>query len=667
MNAYKDIHLLCTDGTTEKLINIVNEPGFRTILSSDVDTFLAKLIEYESDAIILSPSMVNETTIAASLKACDSIAVIVTPDDLPNIPKFLEKGLTTFVPEDKLTETIPNFLNTILLNTKKSDVLMNTLNRLKNLAKNASDGIIIFDDHNLISLINKSAEKVLGISKTQATRKSIDDIFKTHPFAIDDHSEEAVSVENHTFETVNGEEIVMNSTYSLNYEEGKFAGSVLIFTKVSVSAMDRQKELKLLQYQQRYHSSQQNMAFKKQMLVMKDEMSNTIAGNFAVETYFKPLDILSGDLYGSINIKDGRYLFYVIDAMGKGLSASVTALQSSSFINHSLELSILKNDFDMDRTLSSFLYYIRDRLMEEEALCVAFALLDTTNETMTVSNYGMPPLYLVDDTGEIDVVRPNNLPIMRCIAQRNTDTYDLKNIDKFLMLSDGLTELVTTDNNLYMDHIKEDLKKSQTKKHFLSYINKSTNINQDDITFFFIKRMTFANPKPICFHMITDLDAIGTTSASICEQLEKDNIPTVDVGLIEYALSEIIMNAVEHGNLGLNSDQKQQLISSGEYDSFIAERTKPGADTREQKVKICYSYKEPTANNCGMLFISIQDEGMGFAPANLFKYHSFDGNLCHIDRQSYNGRGIFITDNLVDGLYYNEQGNCAYLLKLINS
>lgn len=56
--------------------------------------------------------------------------------------------------------------------------------------------------------------------------------------------------------------------------------------------------------------------------------------------------------------------------MGKGLSASVTALQSTSFINHSLELSILKLDFDLNRTITSFLHYIRDRLMEEEALCL---------------------------------------------------------------------------------------------------------------------------------------------------------------------------------------------------------------------------------------------------------------------------------------------------------
>ncbi len=105
--------------------------------------------------------------------------------------------------------------------------------------------------------------------------------------------------------------------------------------------------------------------------------------------------------------------------MGKGLSASVTALQSSSFINHSLEMSILKNDFDLSRTLSSFLHYIRDRLMDEEALCAAFALLDTNENTITISNYGLPPpVYLVDAENNIQTIRPNNLPIMRCIAQK---------------------------------------------------------------------------------------------------------------------------------------------------------------------------------------------------------------------------------------------------------
>ncbi|PLX67143.1 MAG: hypothetical protein C0603_10825 [Denitrovibrio sp.] len=666
MSHYKHIQIFCNEEIDNQLTNMINFPSLKTQSSKDKDDLLGVLESKDVDAVIISAELSDDYIIRSILDLNILVAVVVDEQNFNAINNLLSLGITTFFPSNGLEACIGSFIDTVLLNTTKSNILLKSLRRLRYLASNATDGIIIFDDNEKLSFINKSAERILGVYRSEVLRKGLDAIFKKHPFVLDCNDQKPFSVENYTFTTIADREIIMSSTCSANYEKDKFAGAVLIFSKISTGAMDRQKELELLQYQERYHSGQQNMAFKKQMLVMKDELSNTLAGQFAVETYFKPLDVLSGDLYGSINIKDGRYLFYVIDAMGKGLSASVTALQSSSFINHSLELSILKNDFDMKRTLSSFLNYIRDRLMEEEALCVAFALLDTEKETLTISNYGMPPIYFVGKHNKIEIVRPNNLPIMRCIAQNNTDTYSLRNVDKFLLLSDGLTELSTTEGGLYMDHLAEDLLKSETKKHFLAHINKITNLNEDDITFFFIKRLNLEGFITRSYSMKTDTREITTISSKLCEQMEKDMIPADDIGIIEFGLSEIIMNAVEHGNIGLNCNDKQLLISNGEYDSFISEKTKIGYPIRDQNIQIDYYIKKPKNGKTGILCITIQDEGTGFVPASLFKYHSFDGNLCHVDRENYNGRGIFITDNLVDGLYYNEKGNCAYLLKLIN-
>lgn len=666
MSSYKDILIFCTSDICRTIISAAELHGLRFITAeSDLD--FARRLSEEPDAAIISYDRAHEGVLESFRSAGMHIpvAIVADPEKPEYITALLKEGFTSFLPVNDLQGSLNKFLEPVLFTGKKPDVLIKTLNRLKNLAGKVSEGIIIMDDYRKVGYVNSAAERILGIDKTDLIGKGIDDIFLAHPFEAHKRHEEHLFIEDYEFETVRGKKLHMDITCSANYENGEFAGAVLIFSKISVSVMDRQKELELLKYQQRYHSTQQSMAFKKQMLILKDEVSNVLAGDFVVETYFKPLDVLSGDIYGSINIHDGRYLFYIIDAMGKGLSASVTALQSSSFINHSLELSLVKNDFDMNRTLTSFLHYIRDRLMDEEALCVVFALYDSPEQTLTIANYGMPPVYMAKNDGTVSMIRANNLPVMRCIAERNFSQYSLKDVDKFMIMSDGLIETTTTEQGLYADHLKEHLSKAVTKKHFLSMVNKEINSNEDDITFFFIRKNTMDDSNSICYSAKTTLDDITKLSSMVTDRMRGDGISESDIGTIEYAMSEILMNALEHGNIGLGFEEKQELIASGDYDKYLKDSTSAPSSVKEKIITVSYQYV-PKHNDCdGYVEISIQDEGMGFAPASLFKYHSFDGNLCHVDTKTYNGRGIFITDTLMDGLFYNEKGNCAYIVKLI--
>jgi anti-sigma regulatory factor (Ser/Thr protein kinase) len=390
-----------------------------------------------------------------------------------------------------------------------------------------------------------------------------------------------------------------------------------------------------------------------------------IIGNYCLETYFKPLDIMSGDIYGSINLNDGRYLLYIVDAMGKGLSASVTALQSSSFINHAVELSLIKNDFDINKTIASFVHFIRDRLMDEEALCIIFALVNTNNDTISIANYGLPPVYIENTDGSVWMVKPNNLPLMRCTAENNFQDVDISGMSKLMIMSDGLIETTTTESGLYMDHLKTHMSASVTKKHFLSMVNSKIKTNDDDITFFYLKKCGFPLDDTFKISIDSNTKAISECIEKLTEMMQADGIPFSDAATVEYALTEIMMNALEHGNLGIGYKDKQVLIARGTYDDFIMEKIAENASNANKKIHVGYAVENHRISGRRILYLSVEDEGMGFSPANIFKYHSFDGNLCHVDKQSYNGRGIFISDTIMDGLYYNEKGNQAYMLKLI--
>jgi Serine phosphatase RsbU, regulator of sigma subunit len=77
------------------------------------------------------------------------------------------------------------------------------------------------------------------------------------------------------------------------------------------------------------------------------------------EICYIPLDILSGDSYSIREVSDGKVMFFISDAMGKGLSASVTSILSTSFINHLIDEAIVSGGFDFKQFLVSYINFIK--------------------------------------------------------------------------------------------------------------------------------------------------------------------------------------------------------------------------------------------------------------------------------------------------------------------
>jgi anti-sigma regulatory factor (Ser/Thr protein kinase)/PAS domain-containing protein len=623
---------------------------------------LRKMIdEHKPDAVVFDSEGTDDACLlmmADILKEPDApkAAVYLTSDS--NLARFADAGISTFFNKLSLTEGIKQLQGD--RDSKYAALIHKAVSRLRDLANCVEHGIVVLDADERISFVNEATKNILDMTGSELNRKTLNEIFSIHPY-VDDMSR--FDEQPHT--TCKGKELLLSGTLTNIFENGVKNGSILIFYPLSLYAIDRQKELELLQYQERYHSTQQAAAFKKQMLVIKDEISGTKGSRFFFETYFKPLDIMSGDIYGNMNIKDGRYFLYIIDAMGKGLSASVTALQSSSFINHSVELSIIKNDFDMSKMLSSFLHYIRDRLMEDEALCAVFAMIDTNEETISVSSFGMPPILACMKDGTVEKLRTPNMPIMRFMAVKEITEFSLKDIDKLLIYSDGLSESSTKDGSLFYDRLPACFGRAATKKHLLKMVNEDIVQNDDDITFFFINAQPSAIIAQDKFTINSSASQLSVAGERISSFMETHGVDSVEISTFEFAVGEMLMNALEHGSLGLSFRQKQDMIRGGVYDDFISARTVEKSPEFVKEIEISCSIATTSAGKQKVLMIEICDSGSGFNVSEIFKLSSFDGNLFKIDAKKYNGRGIFITDNLVDGLYYSDKGNTVHLIKVL--
>lgn len=113
------------------------------------------------------------------------------------------------------------------------------------------------------------------------------------------------------------------------------------------------------------------------------------------------------------------------------------------------------------------------------------------------------------------------------------------------------------------------------------------------------------------------------------------------------ALQELLINAVEHGNLEISYQEKEQALAKGGYETLLAHRLGQSRLKNRQVVIHVFYAKEAKS----MLY-RIADDGAGFQWRSLLAKPQ-DAYSDHAE----NGRGIFLARSLFPDLSYNDRGN----------
>ena len=240
-----------------------------------------------------------------------------------------------------------------------------------------------------------------------------------------------------------------------------------------------------------YSRYQENLTFDKENLISKNDLKESKRlFDFRCETFYKPKDILSGDSYLIKKINDDAYFLFIVDGMGKGISASVTAMLCSAFINYYIDT--LKNkqiDFSLDILLEELLRYIQPNLLENEVVSANFFYF-TENE-IQYAIFSMPPsLYMLKGSEEVHKIRSNNIPLAPYTLEFQINTLNIKNIEKLLIYSDGLNEstLGGNDENLYNKYLKDDFKIASNQASLEKLYTNRDFTQEDDITYIFLTK-----------------------------------------------------------------------------------------------------------------------------------------------------------------------------------
>jgi PAS domain-containing protein len=124
------------------------------------------------------------------------------------------------------------------------------------------------------------------------------------------------------------------------------------------------------------------------------------------------------------------------------------------------------------------------------------------------------------------------------------------------------------------------------------------------------------------------------------------------INLIRLGLLEMIINSIEHGNLGITFKEKSQAMMEDEYFDLLSDRQKH-PDCRDKKVKIEYIITSSKA------VYKITDDGAGFDHIKTMEDRVKEAN----DNLLPHGRGIAIAKNIFDEVRYNNKGNQVLLVK----
>ncbi|MGL4368189.1 MAG: ATP-binding protein, partial [Spirochaetota bacterium] len=125
-----------------------------------------------------------------------------------------------------------------------------------------------------------------------------------------------------------------------------------------------------------------------------------------------------------------------------------------------------------------------------------------------------------------------------------------------------------------------------------------------------------------------------------------------DANTLRISIREMLINAIEHGNLSVTYEEKTEAMMQDHYFEFIKERQNDPA-YRDRRVEVDFLINE------SKIVCRITDEGKGFDHRKMMADRAAKAN----DEMLSHGRGLQMADNFFDKISFNEKGNQILVVK----
>ncbi len=423
----------------------------------------------------------------------------------------------------------------------------------------------------------------------------------------------------------------------------------------------RNKQLNELEEKDKYSNYQENLAFEKELNILRNDfyyqmiecvVCDDNGHHFLVDFLYQPLDTISGDAYSARKLDNNQTFFLVVDGMGKGLSASLTTMIITSYINHIIDEMQESKSFDLHTLISKSMKYIQPILLDDEAIAIDYILMHHKSDLLEYAKFAMPASLMQNKNNEILKIKSNNPPLSKYNQFFSISKVETKDITKFLFYSDGVIENDIKDGDgTYIECIEDDFLNSFTREDFKKKLFEKIDTQEDDITLIFINKLNFHETKLTASTFnssLKDVDLAGEWYAKEWEKITQDTTTAYNASVV---FTEMFMNAYEHGNLSLTAQTKHRLLEEEIYFDTLLEKEK------DCSKKITVSINKIEYSSDTYIITYIADEGDGFDTHIL--------STIFRNSRAFNGRGVFVSRASSLGIYYNSKGNSVLYLHKI--
>lgn len=335
---------------------------------------------------------------------------------------------------------------------------------------------------------------------------------------------------------------------------------------------------------------------------------------FEVDCELRLMEEVGGDHVDYFRIDDRCFGILLLDAAGKGISASFYTALARGIV----ESRIKRRETDLVELVESLnQQFLQLRDSKTRTIALLYAVIDTEQHTLAVVNAGFEqPRLIRNGLVETMNIRGRSLGMPRWLGQFETSTIQLETDDRVVFHSDGIVDIEGVFKEQLESRLPDDV------QALVKTIAGSAAGNHDDAVICALMRRTsevrsYTMPS-IPDHEVPIIETVKKELSSVFDGARRN-----EIGI---ALRELIVNAVKHGN-------RYDAAKEVSVQTVVTDR-----------------YME----------IAVRDSGSGFDPDALDR-PDISKKLAREQRTG--GWGFFVAVELADSwwVHSGERGTCVYV------
>jgi sigma-B regulation protein RsbU (phosphoserine phosphatase) len=276
---------------------------------------------------------------------------------------------------------------------------------------------------------------------------------------------------------------------------------------------------------------------------------------FGIHALLKPAREVGGDFYDFFFISQDEICLVVGDVSGKGVPAALFMAVTKT---------VIKTMATDDPSPASIVTRVNDEMSEDNPssmfVTLFIAICNVRTGECRFTNAGHNPPYIRRKAGEQEILKQRHGPIigaMEDLAYGESSVL-LGKGDELFIFTDGVTEAMDIEGNLYSDSRLDDFLSESESTDVEALINESLNSVEafaagaeqaDDITllaFSLLKEPGTADNPRMSLVIDSDFQEIGRLNKELARFADKNNLPKEVTRKLSIAIDDLVNNIISY-------------------------------------------------------------------------------------------------------------------------